>query len=54
VRDGGGYDAVVHAIFLGFVISMVMAHAPVILPAVLRRPLPYRSTRSPTSVYRRP
>jgi len=42
VRDGGGYDAVVHAIFLGFVISMVMAHAPVILPAVLRRPLPYR------------
>lgn len=39
---GGGYDAVVHAIFLGFVISMVMAHAPLILPAVLRRPLPYR------------
>jgi len=32
----------VHAVFLGFVISMVMAHAPVILPAVLRRPLPYR------------
>jgi hypothetical protein len=28
---------------LGFAISMVMAHAPVILPAVLRRPLPYRS-----------
>jgi hypothetical protein len=27
---------------LGFAISMVMAHAPVILPAVLRRPLPYR------------
>ena len=40
--DGGGYDAVVHAVFLGFVMSMVMAHAPVILPAVLRRPLPYR------------
>ncbi len=40
---GGGarYDAVVHAVFLGFTISMIMAHAPVILPAVLRRPLPY-------------
>jgi len=41
VLDGGGYDAVVHGVFLGFVMSMVMAHAPVILPAVLRRPLPY-------------
>lgn len=37
-----GYDTVVHATFLGFAISMVFAHAPVILPAVLRRPLPYR------------
>lgn len=41
VRAGGGYDAVVHAVMLGFVMSMIMAHAPVILPAVLRRPLPY-------------
>jgi hypothetical protein len=40
--EGGSYDAVVHAVFLGFTVSMVMAHAPVILPAVLRRPLPYR------------
>ncbi|WP_149549687.1 hypothetical protein [Streptomyces marokkonensis] len=39
--DGSRYDAVVHAVFLGFVMSMIMAHAPVILPAVLRRPLPY-------------
>lgn len=38
---GARYDAVVHAVFLGFTLSMVMAHAPVILPAVLRRPLPY-------------
>lgn len=37
------YDTVVHATFLGFAISMVMAHAPVIFPAVLRRPLPYRT-----------
>ncbi|TDC86317.1 hypothetical protein E1285_23805 [Actinomadura sp. 7K507] len=39
--EGAGYDAVVHAVFLGFTVSMIMAHAPVILPAVLRRPLPY-------------
>ncbi|UZN05104.1 hypothetical protein [Cellulomonas sp. S1-8] len=42
VLPGPGYDAALHAVFLGFVLSMVMAHAPVILPAVLRRPLPYR------------
>ncbi|MEU9393223.1 hypothetical protein AB0D86_24910 [Streptomyces sp. NPDC048324] len=42
VDEGTRYDAVVHAVFLGFVMSMIMAHAPVILPAVLRRPLPYR------------
>ena len=35
-------DAMLHALFLGFVISMVYGHAPVILPAVLRVPLPYR------------
>ncbi len=39
--DGQAYDAVVHAVFLGFTLSMILAHAPVILPAVLRRPLPY-------------
>lgn len=36
------YDTVIHATFLGFAISMVMAHAPVILPAVLSVRLPYR------------
>lgn len=41
VAEGSRYDAVVHAVFLGFVMSMIMAHAPVILPAVLRRPLPH-------------
>lgn len=39
--EGPLYDAVVHAVFLGFTLTMVMAHAPVILPAVLRTPLPY-------------
>ncbi len=42
VYSGPAYDAVMHAVFLGFVMSMIMAHAPTILPAVLRRPLPYR------------
>ena len=42
-NDSGLYDATLHAIFLGFVMSMIMAHAPVILPAVLRKPLPYRA-----------
>ena len=36
------YDTVVHATFLGFAVSMIMAHAPIIFPAVLGRPLPYR------------
>lgn len=37
------YDAVLHAVFLGFTISMIMAHATTILPAVLRITLPYRA-----------
>ena len=40
--EGTAYDIVVHATFLGFAMSMVMAHAPVILPAVLGVRLPYR------------
>lgn len=32
---GGPYDAVLHALFLGFVFSMIFGHAPVIFPAVL-------------------
>jgi hypothetical protein len=35
------YDAMLHAVFLGFAISMVFGHAPIILPAVLRLSLPY-------------
>ncbi|WP_190263767.1 hypothetical protein [Glutamicibacter nicotianae] len=38
----GAYDTVVHAVFLGFTMSMIMAHAPTILPAVLAIDLPYR------------
>lgn len=40
--EGRAYDAVVHAVFLGFALSMIMAHAPTILPAVSRVALPYR------------
>lgn len=39
---GAGYDIRLHAVFLGFVVSMVFGHAPVIVPAVLRVPLPFR------------
>jgi hypothetical protein len=39
--DGPRYDLVVHAIGLGFAMSMVLAHAPIILPAVINRALPY-------------
>ena len=42
MADGPAYDAELHAIFLGFVMSMVFAHAPVIVPSVLGRPFPYR------------
>ena len=41
VTDGPAYDAVIHAVFLGFRMSMIMAHAHVILPAVLKVRLPY-------------
>jgi len=41
MADGRGYDAMLHAVFLGFVISMIFAHAPVIVPSVLGRPLPF-------------
>lgn len=42
-HSGYVYDTAVHAVMLGFAMSMIMAHAPIILPAVLRRPLPYRA-----------
>ncbi|MGE5638765.1 MAG: hypothetical protein ACM30H_01610 [Clostridia bacterium] len=38
----GPRDAALHAVFLGFVFSMIFGHAAVILPAVLRVSFPYR------------
>lgn len=32
---GPRYDAVLHAVFIGFVISMIFGHAPIIFPAIL-------------------
>jgi hypothetical protein len=39
---GPAHDAVLHALFLGFVFAMVFAHAPVIFPAVLGLSLEFR------------
>ncbi len=39
--SGPRYDAVVHALLVGFVLSMVFAHAPIILPAVAGVAVPY-------------
>ncbi len=36
------YDAWLHAIFLGFVFAMIFGHAPIIFPAVLGVPVPFR------------
>jgi hypothetical protein len=36
---GAIYDATLHAIFVGFVISMIFGHAPIIFPSLLGRPI---------------
>lgn len=36
------YDIMLHSIFIGFVFSMIFAHAPIIFPAVTGRPLGFR------------
>jgi hypothetical protein len=38
------HDAALHAWFLGFVFSMVLGHAPIIAPALLRAALPYHAS----------
>ena len=49
--EGVIYDATTHAVFLGFVFTMIMAHAPLILPAVLQLSIPYhRSLYVPVAV----
>ena len=36
-----GHDAAIHAIAIGFILSMVFAHAPIILPAISGAPVRY-------------
>lgn len=40
-RAGLAYDAQLHAIFVGFVFSMIFAHASVIIPSLSGRPVSY-------------
>ena len=42
-QSGPRYDAMLHTIFLGFVVSMIFAHAPVIFPSITGIALPFRS-----------
>jgi hypothetical protein len=36
------YDALQHAVFVGFVFSMIFGHAPIIFPAITGRPVPFQ------------
>jgi hypothetical protein len=42
VAAGPYYDAILHALLVGFVFSMIFGHAPIIVPAVLRVTVAYR------------
>lgn len=41
VIAGLHYDAVLHAVLLGFVFSMIFGHAPIIVPAVMKFAVPF-------------
>ena len=41
LNAGSSYDAFSHAIFLGFVFSMIFGHAPIIFPAITKIKIPY-------------
>ncbi|MCC7448566.1 MAG: hypothetical protein IT324_14190 [Anaerolineae bacterium] len=43
VVAGPFYDAMLHALFVGFTFSMIFGHAPIILPAVLGVPIAFRN-----------
>ncbi|MDH3943950.1 MAG: hypothetical protein OEV06_07660, partial [Anaerolineae bacterium] len=42
VTVGTAYDLLLHSVLLGFVMAMVFGHGPIILPAVLKRPLEFK------------
>jgi len=39
---GPVHDACLHAVFLGFVVSMIFGHAPIVFPAILGWPMTFR------------
>ena len=43
LEPGPHYDAILHAVFVGFVVSMLFGHAPIVLPAVAGIALPIGS-----------
>jgi hypothetical protein len=53
VAAGPQYDAMLHAVFVGFVFSMIFGHAPIIVPAILGRSVPSCKTPSPHPSRRR-
>jgi branched-subunit amino acid permease len=42
VAAGRPYDALLHALFVGFIFSMIFGHAPIIVPAVMGIHIAYR------------
>jgi len=42
VTSGYAYDAINHALFLGFVFSMIFVHAPIIFPSITGLDIPFR------------
>lgn len=44
VVGAAAYDAIVHALFAGFVLSAIFAHAPAFVPGVLGRAVVFRAT----------
>jgi hypothetical protein len=42
LTPGPRYDALLHAVFLGFVFAMIFGHAPIIVPAISGRSVPFR------------
>lgn len=46
ITAGFYYDAILHSVFVGFVFSMIFAHAPIIFPMLMDLPtsLPFRSS----------
>jgi hypothetical protein len=41
VMGGPHYDAILHAVFVGFIFGMIFGHAPIIFPAMLRFPIAF-------------